>query len=383
MLSSYPLPLYVHPSTDSLSPHEAQAFDNYSFGHDEHDHSLHMLRLHLKSQRSGVRMRAPLSFGPAPGPCQPGNTIHDVQGSRPADFRGRRTVRTIRFASSRTYLQNYFPTPAFAFAKPGTRVQASLVATSFRDLAWLGGRGFDRVALHIHGVAHTSPNAGGAVVRGAFVPVVFEDSLDSLVAQREERGAPVVGCDIQATESAASTSIDLSWQGVSLARLRFDGLSATPASDAEEPETEDKGLLTFRFVPAVGNPGGKPDAAYAVFEPYPEKAAAPDQTKENGASGQSNKSDADAHSGDETHSEQITNGTKNGNGTSEDLPRFQDTQYATEASVEFSTASWQKIPTLHHIIKNVGNIPIYEILEAKVEEFEGGSDEFPTVRRLD
>jgi hypothetical protein len=314
----------------------AHEFDNYSFSHDEHHSSLQALRLLLKSKRPDCRMRMPISFGPAPGPCQPGNTIHGVFGSRPSDFSPRKTVRTIRFATPKTYLQNYFPTPAFAFARADTRVQASLVCTSFRGLAWLR-------------------------------------DLAWLVA-REERGAPVVPCDIAvATDDAAgATDIALAWRGATIGRVHLAGVAAR--APAEEPVPDDEGLLMFRFVPGVGRPGGKPDAAYAVFEPFEEQTGS--KTPEtNGINGHA-----------------ATNGVNGVNGHAEAKPQTNGvnghtdairTEYVSQASFEFTAGKWQMIPTLHHIIKNLQGIPIYDILEAKVEEIEGGSDEFSRVRQLD
>ncbi|KAK3938757.1 hypothetical protein QBC46DRAFT_291915 [Diplogelasinospora grovesii] len=351
-----------------FNPHD---FDNYSFSHDEHHHSLHALRLLLKSKRRDIRMRMPISFGPAPGPCQPGNTIHGVFGSKPADFASHHIVHTIRFATSKTYLQNYFPTPAFSFAKADTVVQASLVCTSFRGLAWLGGHGYERVGLYIHGAQYKQAN--GELVKGAYVPVIFENSADSLVTGREERGAPVVGCDIDIAELGDSKVITLSWKGTTMGQLRLDAISKTPSAVAAPPKPDDEGLLMFRFVPGVGQPGGKPDAAYAVFEP--DVGRAPVTVESNGANGHADAKPA-------TNREDHANGESHANLSSE-ASASRNTEYASQAAFEFTAGKWQTIPTLHHVVKNLQGIPVYDILEAKVEVIQGGSDDFSLARRLD
>lgn len=331
-------------------------------------------------------MRMPISFGPAPGPCQPGNTIHGVFGSKPADFAPRQVVHTIRFATSKTYLQNYFPTPAFSFSSADTVVQASLVCTSFRGLAWLGGHGYERVGLHIHGAQYRQAN--GEIVKGAYVPVLFENSADSLGAGREERGAPAVGCDIDVTESGGSKAITLSWKGATVGQLRLDGISETSGPVSAPPKPGDEGLLMFRFIPAVGKPGGKPDAAYAVFEPYGDVVPAKAETE-----GLLVHKQADAKP--TTNTEAYTNGESRANGESHktdgerciditsEASASHNTRYASQATFEFIAGNWQMMPTLHHIIKNLQGIPIYDILEAKVEVIHGVLDDFSLARRLD
>lgn len=327
----------------------------------------------------------PVSFGPAPGPCQPGNTIHGVLGSKPADFAPRQIVQTIRFATSKTYLQNYFPTPAFSFDKADTVVQASLVCTSFRDLAWLGGHGYERVGLHIHGVQYRQ--ASGEVVKGAYVPVLLENSVDSLVAGREERGAPVVGCDINVTESGGSKTITLSWKGTVVGEIRLDGITGTSTAGVAPPNPDEEGLLTFRFIPAVGKPGGKPDAAYTVFEPYrevaPEKAATNGVDRGQGEAKSTN--NGEAHQNGQYRADGVpdtTNGEHHVHVKSEASAGY-DTKYASQATFEFTAGNWQSIPTLHHIIKNLQGIPVFGILEAKIETIQGGLDEFSLAGRLD
>ncbi|KAK3370620.1 hypothetical protein B0H63DRAFT_564736 [Podospora didyma] len=366
-----------------FNPH---VFDNYSFSHDEHHHSLQQLRLLLKSKHPKIRMRMPMSFGPAAGPCQPGNTIHGVFGSKPSDFSPSQVVHTIRFATSKTYLQNYFPTPAFSFTKADTMVQASLVCTSFRDLAWLGGEGYERVGLHIHGVQYKSPTTGD-VIKGSFVPVLFENSLDSIVTGREERGAPVMGCEIDIAESSDKKEIALRWKDTVFAQMQFNNISTKKTVSIPKPE--DDGLLMFRFIPAVG--GGKPDAAYAVFEPHPETRTAKKPTDgpaTNGTNGHGNghsKPSLSEVARENGHSVTIgdSDSAFSSSSDSESDDDSKKAKYAAQASFEFTLPKWQALPTLHHVVKNLAGVPIYEVLEAKVEEVNGETDEFTLARRVD
>ena len=47
---------------------------------------------------------------------------------------------------------------------------------------------------------------------------------------------------------------------------------------------------------------------------------------------------------------------------------------ASSAEIKFDALDWQALPTLHHIIERLQEIPIYEVIEAKVSEGTGVSD---------
>ncbi|KAH8894620.1 FAD/NAD(P)-binding domain-containing protein [Thozetella sp. PMI_491] len=343
----------------------ATEFDAYNFGHDEYDHSLKALRQHLLAKNTKTRLRAPLSFGAAPGPSQPGNIINNVLGSKPSDFNVQQTVHTIRFNTSKTYLQNFFPSPAFAFPKHDTMIQASLVCTSYRGLPWLGGHGYERIGLQIHGVHYTKEN--GDVIKGTFVPVYFENLPDSAVAGREERGAPVVGCDIDVTNYANGKDITLSWKGTQLGQIRLHGLSQPAVPSAPAPKVDDDGLLTYRYIPSVGNPG-KADVEYAIFEPYEEEP----KPKTNGVVSGAPKPMVGMLARPAPPKEY----------TPVKATPY-STQHATQASFQFVAGQWQSLPTLHHIVQDLEGIPNYGILEARMDVVQGGSDGSNLARRIE
>jgi hypothetical protein len=59
-----------------------------------------------------------------------------------------------------------------------------------------------------------------------------------------------------------------------------------------------------------------------------------------------------------------------------------DSLYASQASFQFTAGEWQSLPTMHLVAKTLQDIPIYDILEAKVETVEGG-DDFTHAQRID
>jgi hypothetical protein len=95
--------------------------------------------------------------------------------------------------------------------------------------------------------------------------------------------------------------------------------------------------LIYRYVPAVGKPG-QADAAYPVLI-------------REGAAGST--------------------------------PRVvEKTTYFKEAEVKCTAGDWQTLPTLHHIAAGLAEIPIYGVIEAKVEGGRG-VDPFANAERIE
>lgn len=256
------------------------------------------------------------------------------------------TVASIRFKTSRTYLQNLLPSSAFSFTSPGTVAQASVICCSLRNMTWLGDTGYDHCGLYIHGVQYTKKD--GEVLHGTFLSVLFENLTDPIITGREEIAAPKWGCNIDISTSGDSRSVRMSWRGTTFAELEWNGLydkesqsngvngtHAEPSLPKPEP---DNGMFMYRYVPAVGEPG-KADAEYAVFEEFEKKEAA-----------------SEAKQGEqEAPSKFSSEGEK-------------ASQTAKSASIKFSPGDWNSLPTIHHIAQGLADVPVYEILEAMVKE---------------
>ncbi|SPQ25597.1 7a670087-64cf-4642-92ed-d5e6b981557a [Thermothielavioides terrestris] len=100
-----------------------------------------------------------------------------------------------------------------------------------------------------------------------------------------------------------------------------------PAPPGMGPLPKEDGTLVYRYVPAVGKPG-EADAEYAVL--VREGATTP--------------------------------------------PRVEKRRRSAEARLEFSPGTWDSLPTLHHIASALAEMPIYGVVEAKVEEGHGVDD---------
>jgi hypothetical protein len=248
--------------------------------------------------------------------------------------------RSIRFKTSRTYLQTLFPSVAFSFTTPGTVVEATLQVKTVDELG-----GHNSFGLWIHGVRYTKRD--GTNIFGTYLPVVFETLSDSITAGREELGMPKVFCDIGVDERNSSTHVACSWRGATFATLEWDGLTEdhpesnaktkdpAPAHDPRSPPPPpDGGLLIYKYVPAVGNLGHA-DAEYPVF--IPNKAS---------------------------------------------RNRVVRTFNARSAKVNITAGNWDTLPTIHHIAQGLSKVPIYSIVEAKVERGLG-HDDFSQAEKLE
>ncbi|PNS17299.1 Zinc finger protein rsv2 [Sphaceloma murrayae] len=304
-------------------------FNDYNFSHDEWDSSTYALKKYLVAKHP-YRYRQPLSFGPSPGPRQPQNFLKGIR-SHAMEWQ---QVHTIRFTTSATFLKTLFPTDQFTFSTPATVQQASFTCCSLRDMVWLGGTGYNHCGLYIHGVKYTARD--GTVKQGTFLPMLFESLTDPIVTGREELGAPKWGCDIDITpedpDASGTTKIEMAWRGRKFGTLVWEGLEEKDEEVVPKPQPDD-GMLMYRYVPAVGEPG-KADAEYAVFDPFV-KGPAKDGSSNGEANGDSEKPKA-------------------------------KTLRAKEARVEWDARDWETLPTVHHIIDGFKEVPIYKILEASV-----------------
>ncbi|KAK2764508.1 hypothetical protein FQN54_009203 [Arachnomyces sp. PD_36] len=304
-------------------------YSDYNLGHDEWDHTTQELRKWLWAKDPKISWRMPLSFGPMPGPGQ-----DPTEQSRGKSFSSSVTA-SIRFKTSRTLLQNMFPTSSFCFQSPDTIAYATLSCTTLDNVDWLGGGGYSSLGLYLHGVQYTQRD--GSVTNGIYLPVMFEDLADPIISGREELCMPKIFCSIDVDHQEKSLEIKAAWRGVTFGRFEWKGLEPSSSPSGEGGETansKDDGVLTYRYVPAVGDPG-KADAEYAVFIP---------KRKDSEGSVR------------ETNLE------------------------ATEPAISFTPRDPKALPTLHHVVARLAELPIYGIEEAKVEHRRGPEETFQGVR---
>lgn len=320
-------------------------YTNYNFGHDEIHNSTQRLREWKWAQTPNVYWRMPIVFGPMPGPRQ--SHYGAVRAATESTF----TTASVKFKTSRTILQNLFPPgqKGWRFKSPGTVAYASFSQTTLNKMEWLAGSGYHHIGLYIHGVEYVK--ADGQILSGTYMPVLFESLADPIISGREELGMPKLYSAIDVHRRADSYRINTSWQGAVWGNFVFKGLkevahdddlsnskSTTNASTAGKSSSnsptatanDDTGLLLHRYIPKVGREHkGSAEAQYPVFSPYADEKPQP-VTKR--------------------------------------------VWQAEEVSVKLDAMDWDALPTLHHIVERLAEIPIYEVVAGKVVEGVGVPD---------
>lgn len=242
-----------------------------------------------------------------------------------------KTVTTsIKFKTSGTLLRNLFPSKSYSFASTDTVVMASFIVQSRHNVELLGNHGFERVALVIHGVKYTKSD--GSVVTANFVPVVFENSADVITASREELGYPSVFSDIKLeTPADGAVSASLSWRGVQWAKLSVTNLAA---SSVPKPDPED--ILVHRSLSKIADEtsAGEFDIEQDIL--LVEKPTTVGE-RENALA------------------------TINGNATPSEPHGVQE---SNQASIGFTPHSQGDLPTLHHIVSRLAELPVFSIVSA-------------------
>ncbi|KAK7432709.1 hypothetical protein QQZ08_000568 [Neonectria magnoliae] len=245
-----------------LQSQSVMSYTNYNFGHDEYDHAGNIFQRWIWEKKKDMYWRMPISFGLFPGPRQ------DHLGRRQPG-QAERAFRTasVKFKTSRTYLETLFPTESFKFKSPSSICEASFSSTALDKMSWLGGRS-----------------------------IVPDEGL------------------------------------LARSHLRRDG---APGSDGGFPESEggtiggeaDYGIMAYRYIPAVGE-SGKADAECATVVSHAEE--------------------------------------------SKDVPsKANRVQRSTNVSVKLDAQDWESLPTLHHVAAGLAQVPVYEIVSAKVVEGNG------------
>jgi hypothetical protein len=318
-------------------PPDAARFVDYNFGHDEWDYSTQMLRKWEWERNKGLLWRMPTSFGPMPGPRQ------NVFGSRRDGTNAKFTTASVKFKSSRTVLENLFPTGKLRFAAADTVAYATFAVTQLDNLDWLGGRGYLHFGLYIHGVQYTKEN--GEVVTGTYLPILFENLADPILSGREELGFPKLYCELDLRRDGQTWRLDAGWMSSKFCSLTITGLEESIASNGNvpTPPAKEDGMFFNKYIPTTSSIGseqrGQADVEYVAFLPNEEDA-----------------------------------------GTVE--KKVGKTLKASDAEIQFEALGWKALPTLHHIVERLAEIPVYKVMEAKVVEGTGVGD-VGTARRVE
>ncbi|PIA91498.1 hypothetical protein CB0940_10034 [Cercospora beticola] len=325
---------YAHMAEGHRGGDEAMhEFTNYHLCHDEFDSATKKFDEWKWAKNPRLYWRMPVAFGPTPGPRQALYT-DQPQPARHSTF----TTASISFKTSRTFLQNLFPTSSFTFKDPGTIAYASLSQTTLDRMEWLGGSGYKHFGLYIHGVRYTKQD--GSTINGTYLPLLFENLTDPIISGRDELGFPKVYCAIDVRRRKDSYHVRTSWQEATFGKFNLDDLESSDPGTTAKPASDGSnyGTLTYKYIPAVGEPG-KADVAYAVVVPHEETA------------------------------KQMPS----------EVTRVWE---STRPSFEFDDLTPTDVPTLHHIVSTLKRMPVYEYVSGRIVEGLGVPD-VSSARRIE
>lgn len=129
-----------------------------------------------------------------------------------------------------------------------------------------------------------------------------------------------------------SYRINTGWEGAIWGNFVWEGLeeSELAADRGSISGEDDEGILVHRYIPKVGHANrGEAEAEYAVFVPRAEDSLQPQPKR---------------------------------------------ILKARKASFKLDPMDWEALPTLHHIISRLAELPVYEVVGGKVVEGLGVPD---------
>lgn len=224
-----------------------------------------------------------------------------------------------RFTASATFTTD--AAPLEALLPDGFRLTAPHVTfehTRYRDLDWLAGRGYNTLGVKIPAAFDGEIDR----VTGPLLLVLWENMADPIITGREELGFSKLYCELPEPRGYAEKQMfEARWDGHCFFTMDFSGLVEAPPP---APAAAD-GLLHYRYTPRIGAPG-EAETAHAAITPF---GAAPVATD-----------------------------------------RFRTAQ----AQARFHASTWEQLPTMHHVINTLADLPLHEPVFAGMWDQRGGSD---------
>ncbi|KAM3075223.1 hypothetical protein ACMFMG_007330 [Clarireedia jacksonii] len=204
-----------------------RTYGAYNMGHDEFDNSAQELRKWKLERNPGAReLLAPASYGLIPGP------LPEISGEYTF------TTASIRFNSSRTLLQNFFPltSSSYRITSPGTVCQAVFSCTTYKYADVY----HSQFGLYIPSVEYVKKD--GEVEKGTYVPIVIGTHPGSENAVKTKTESDT---EVDTTQSEDSYSIELRYEGIRWAIFKLEHFKEIPQEDKDKPEND--GLLCHRY----------------------------------------------------------------------------------------------------------------------------------------
>jgi hypothetical protein len=273
--------------------------------------------------KKGVRYRMPAVFGPAPGPRQKADGTPwkpEETGTMQCQW------LTVSYLTHRESLEALLPRGFALRGRPVVCVSLSF----FSNLYWLAGRGYGIVYVDFP-VTYTGKTE---TIAGAFCPVLWEGIPDAIMTGRDELGFSKLFADIPALNvdrERRCAGGAASWFGHEFFELELHGLEE--AGGQKRLPGSDGAALHYKYVPrtSIGGREGHDVSYVTTSQPLP--------------------------------------GTP---GTGSPI-KFEDSNFkkwqAAGGTVKWHRATFEQLPTTHHVVNRMADLEILEYVGAEMVEF--------------
>jgi hypothetical protein len=257
---------------------------------------------------AGRIYRMPTHFGPVPGPRQPPVAIEPD----PRHSHRRLSVAA-SFLTDPTVLERHLPAGFALAGEPVVTVDFHYMT----EIDWLAGRGYTMI-----NVGWPATFAGRKdKATGRFLAVVWENLADPIISGREEIGHPKLYAEIAEPRLWDGAQIcAASWMGFLFLEVTVSNLHDQPLSAST---ARSDGVLMLKYIPRTGAWG-----------------------------------EADLH--------QVTLTP------AEDPDRMVERHQVGVGAVRFHRADWSDLPTMHHIVNALAELPMIEPRGGSLTHSRGG-----------
>ena len=301
-----------------------------AISHDEFHRSTHLLRQHEWKRNGEQYWRQPLGFGPIPGTPPPFGfqmPDHTIEQTKTCE------TASINFKTSATLLRTLFPCDSYKFKTRDTVAVASFRMYTFKQVHKFGKSEHHMLGLHIHNVMYTKSD--GSTVEGTYIPVLFDDSRDPTVSGPEDT-MPIAYTDIKVRRQNDSMLVDLSCAGTTWGRLEWNCLVDSTNDHSEELESGS--LLLHETTLSNGPQNQTPNTGHATYL-------------------------------------EINHGSE--------VESIGQRRYSTGiSSFHFDAYDWKHLPTLHHIVSWLAELPVFKVVEVSVVDTTAAPD-FSKTNKID
>jgi acetoacetate decarboxylase len=238
--------------------------------------------------------RMPTHFGPAPGPRQ-----MPAEARADAARSPHKILVAASFLTEAAALEKHLPERFSLSGEPIVTVEFHHMT----DIDWLAGRGYTMIHVWWPASFHGARDSAD----GRFLAVMWENLADPIISGREEIGHPKLYAEIADLRFEAGIHYcEAAWMGFRFLEVEVSALR-DPA--AAQPQPRSDGTLMLKYLPRTGA-WGEADVCQVTLTPA-------------------------ENSGVTVERRQVGDG-----------------------AVRFHRATWAQLPTMHHVVNALADLPV-------------------------